>query len=574
MNVNELIEKVVSSVKSEWTTLEKIRFVYLETGKYLSKNTDFFFSMDGKLDDDNLSLKDLADIYNDDKLVESTKVICKSSALILKKIYDRLGIKSKLVKSVNNITEYKNGDKVLTVNHWMLAVYDEENVYFCTLSSDLPYIQMGMATKHFGVNIPYVKTLPNGDEQQVYEGEEIKHTVIPPKKLKDVDINIGYVKNYYSYNDDSQAINEKKLQYDDASFFMIRDALKANKLYYELEEYNTSFYKELVEFVGSNGNKISLYDTDFMSLTSDDWEIWLKILCKKVLLKINTITGDDFNVLPPLDNANWNFDSWIFSLCVQVQTYIYDYLAKGDTRLYESIDVMSFKYNKWSRKLKKDFNVGNNDYDYYNILTLLDKTNAIVNCIRSCGKNGNFRNLLSKLAYHFIPESHVLENNVTTEGNISNYYVANKFKVLFNRFFECNDGIKDFNKMEYSEQIVIIKEILNLMFPELTVENSSNIKNYNSDYSPIMNRINLYPLKSKTDGSYSLIFNIIGDDGKGDYDFLYDLKNNTFQVADVLSIIDSYIIVSKRMKDKLSIKDIENVEEDFDYDEISNGIKK
>ena len=131
MNVNELIEKVVSSVKSEWTTLEKIRFVYLETGKYLSKNTDFFFSMDGKLDDNNLSLKDLADIYNDDKLVESTKVICKSSALILKKIYDRLGIKSKLVKSVNNITEYKNGDNLLTVNHWMLAVYDKK--IFCKL---------------------------------------------------------------------------------------------------------------------------------------------------------------------------------------------------------------------------------------------------------------------------------------------------------------------------------------------------------------------------------------------------------------------------------------------------------
>ena len=86
-----------------------------------------------------------------------------------------------------------------------------------------------------------------------------------------------------------------------------------------------------------------------------------------------------------------------------------------------------------------------------------------------------------------------------------------------------------------------------------------------------MNRINLYPLKSKSDGSYSLIFNILSDDGKGDYDFLYDLKNNKFQVVDVLSIIDSYVIVSKRMKDKLSIMDIENVEEsynDYSYDEV------
>ena len=96
MNVNEIVNRVVFSVKKEWSTLEKIRFVYLETGKYLVKDTDFFFSMDGKLDDYNLSLEELADIYNNENPLESNKVICRSSALILKKIYDRLGIKSKL----------------------------------------------------------------------------------------------------------------------------------------------------------------------------------------------------------------------------------------------------------------------------------------------------------------------------------------------------------------------------------------------------------------------------------------------------------------------------------------------
>lgn len=571
MNVNEIVNRVVFSVKKEWSTLEKIRFVYLETGKYLVKDTDFFFSMDGKLDDYNLSLEELAYIYNNENPLESNKVICRSSALILKKIYDRLGIKSKLVKSVNNITEYKNNGNVLTVNHWMLVVYDESNAYFCTLPSDLPYIQSGMATKHFGVNIPYKKTLPNGDIQQVYDGEEIRHMVLSPEMLKKLDINVGYIKNYYSYGDDSQAIGEKKLQYDDAAFFMIRDALKANKLYYELEEYNTAFYKDLVKFTGSDGKIISMYDTDFRSLSAEDWQIWLKIMCKHVLDKINEMTGEDFNVLPPLENANWVFEPWLFSLCFLVQRYIYKYLAKGNDYIHDDIDLQSFKYSKWSRNLKRDFNTGNTDYDYYNILTILDKTNALVNWVYSGGKNGSFRNLLSKLAFHFIPAEHILENNISKEGNISNYYVANKFKVLFNRFFECNEGIRDFNKMEYSEQIVIIKEILNYMFQELTVEDSSNIENYNYDYSPIMNRINLYPLKSKSDGSYSLIFNIVSDDGKGDYDFLYDLKNNKFQVVDVLSIIDSYVIVSKRMKDKLSIMDIENVEEsynDYSYDEV------
>ena len=75
MNVNEIVNRVVFSVKKEWSTLEKIRFVYLETGKYLVKDTDFFFSMDGKLDDYNLSLEELADIYNNENPLESNKVI-------------------------------------------------------------------------------------------------------------------------------------------------------------------------------------------------------------------------------------------------------------------------------------------------------------------------------------------------------------------------------------------------------------------------------------------------------------------------------------------------------------------
>lgn len=199
MSIDDIINSAISGVKEEWPLIYKIRYVYITLGKFLKKNTDFFFSVDHKLGEMNMSFQDIRDAYsNDDELSES--IICKSSSIILKMIYDRLGIKSRLVKSLNNIIEYDDGTNKIDINHRFLAVSDGENEYFCTLSSDLPYIQMGMETKHFGVNIPYFKKI--GDiEQQVYEGEEIKHTVISKELLRKIDIAIGYIKNQYRYDE-------------------------------------------------------------------------------------------------------------------------------------------------------------------------------------------------------------------------------------------------------------------------------------------------------------------------------------------------------------------------------------
>ncbi len=43
MNINEIINYVVLGVNYNWPTINKIRYAYVELGKYLQKNTDFFF---------------------------------------------------------------------------------------------------------------------------------------------------------------------------------------------------------------------------------------------------------------------------------------------------------------------------------------------------------------------------------------------------------------------------------------------------------------------------------------------------------------------------------------------------
>lgn len=560
MNINEIINNIILGIKSEWSTLTKIRYAYVELGKYLQKDTDFFFSVDKKLGENNLSYEEIAAIYNDD-VVLSTRVICKSASVLLKTILDRLGIKSRLVKSINNVIDYSDGNNELLINHWMLAVNDGENEYFCTLSSDLPYIQMGMETKHFGVNIPYMKELNDGTTIQVYEGEEIKHSVLGQEELKNIDIEINYIKDYYRYNESNQPSKEWNLHYSNASFNMLKDAVRGNKLFYELEVGKTDFLNHLMNFEGENGRMITFYDTPISSLTEEDWNKWIKVVCGEVLGKICDILGYDIYPIPTLESNSWNYESWLLSLSSKIEDEIYRQFDLYNDEIKEiSIQVDNFKYNKWSKKLKQKLDI-NGIYDHENIIFILDKLNALVNCIKSKGKNGSMNSLLQSLSYHFINPYNLYENNIDEEGKLSSYYIANKFDEMFERVFSCNETITNFNMMSYSEQVVIIKEVLALMFPEINADNSKMVDGYDERFSPVLNRIQIYPVKSKIDGEYSIIFSVIGDDMDEDFYFFYDLKNNTFNVCNILDINNDYIFVSNRMKSKLGVEDLEDVEE-------------
>lgn len=564
MTINEAVDFIIKGVKEEWSALEKIRYVYIELGKILYKNTDFFFSVDNKLGDKNLTIEEIEKIYDDKKDSGDLKVICRSAAYILQKVYDILGIKSELIKSNNNIINYEDEDKdkSLEINHWFLAAYDEDGkAYFLTLASDLPYIQMGMQTKHFATNIPYTKTQKNGNVIQVYCGDEIKHTVLKDEQLRRIDMNIGYLKNYYNYDENYRLSNNVSLNYTDAAIAMLANELKGNKLYYDIEIQNTRFYKKLMEFRSAD-KELSLYGKKLDSLRKEDWDAWVKRLCKLVHKKIEQMIEYKIYIKTYYNEENWNYKEWLNDICVQLQRHLFRILKNDHSELYITGD---FNYSKWSRSMKKVIQSETGIYDIDNILLMLDKTNILVTSIELGQPTEKFMKVFTLLAYHFLNRNYVLESDVNGK-KVTNKYISHKFSVLFKKIFSCNEGPTEFNKMNYSEQTVIIKLMLEKMFPELNVANAIIGDNYDEQYTVIQNRIQVYAVKNKTSDEYAFIFHIVGDKSNKDfYDdafddcyYFYNPKENVFKVTNILNIGNDYNIISNRLKTR--IEDMENIE--------------
>ena len=553
MSVEDIINLAVSGIKDEWSNLEKIRYIYLTIGKYLSKDTDFFFSAEKKLGDLNSNIDELERIYNSLE-GENFKVICRSASYILQRALAKINIKSKIIKDITTFSDYQENGKEFRINHFFLAVEDDDKTYLMALASDLPYIQMGMKTRHFGSNIPQYLELRTGETVKIYEGEEIKHTILNDEDLIEMDKKIGYVNQYYNYDNEGNQSKKWNMNYNDTSYYMIKDALKNNKLYYEIEGQNTEFYKSLYSFRGSYDQAISFDNSKLGDLLQADWDKWVRILCQNINDKIEEITG--IYTKTNFDVSNWNYEEWLKEVCICVQDYVLIEANNGKVAKFDEYYVDdNFKFNKWSRKIKKKFGMPKIGEDYDNVLAILGKMNALVDFSKGKGDKTHFNDLLNSLAFHFIDSRNVI---MPHQKFITNHYIADKFSKVFPKLFSCNEIVTDFNKMKYSEQVVIIKDILELMYPELNYANSSQIDEYDDKYCATLNRVHIYPIKRRSDGQYAIVFNIIGDNMQGDYYFLYDLKKNTFEVANILQIYMDYIIVSERMKSRL--EDAEDIE--------------
>ncbi len=557
MDIEKLAEEIINGIDPSWDTLTKIRYVYIEVGKRVVRDTDFFFSVDEKLGDKNLTVDEIVQIY-DSEYGRGNKVICKSASNILKKVYDKLGIESKLIR-YNNSVHWQNGKDILTIYHWFLAVKDGDKTYFLTLNSDLPNIQMGLKTEHFANMIRHTRII-NGERVQIYEGEPITESIVDEKRLAEIDRKIGYIKNYYRVDSKSRKSNDFKQDYDDAGLVMLKNEIRGNKLYYDLITYESDFYSYFQRIRLENGEKKSLFDEKVANISDEMWLKWKKKICKAVLEKLEKMLGIELNVIPYLDSKDWNYDIWLMRLCVLCEDRILSYFNYNnavDTKDLR-VDVQNFKFNKWSGKIKTAFGYRNNPYDYNNVLLIIEKLNAIINAVdRKDIKS--FNKLYSLLAFHFIPSNTIYENNIDGEGYLSNLYIAKKFQKIFVNTFSCNSIRTNFNDMNYSEQVVIIKRVLEILFPEINYENSFNYDNYNDSYSAVMNRIQIYPVKSIENDNYCIIFSILGKKEDDDYYFFYDLKENTFRVMDVLEVLDNYVVISDRMKDKFNINNIESL---------------
>ena len=106
-SIRNITNTIISKIKPEWNKDEIIRFVYIKLGQKINKNVNFFYSLGEKLESKNYTYKELKRIY-EAKQVYSTSVICKTSALFLKKIYDELGIECELIQTISSNLKKNN----------------------------------------------------------------------------------------------------------------------------------------------------------------------------------------------------------------------------------------------------------------------------------------------------------------------------------------------------------------------------------------------------------------------------------------------------------------------------------
>lgn len=520
ITLNELIEQITSSVEPSWDTLKKIRHVYIELGKYLEKNTDFFMTVMHKVHKDyELKPEVIENIYNDDlddgERRDWNKVICRSAAILLSKCLNKLNIENKLIYSSGTTSLDEMDDESFEIRHvFVNAKIDDDKSIFLTLAADLPYIQNNFRTNSFGNLIRYKHVDEHGNEHQVYEGPEVTNLVeVSKDELFRIDKELGYT---YIVEDN----DEPKYVYGNYFFDSIKQKLSGNKLYLDLLAQDTDFYQDVL---GSHAFKANI----------------------KNVIKLKNITKRSCEYI----SRFFDFD-------------------------FKPYDIERFDYNKWYNDItefakNREFDVVGNDYGdrtFENILRVNDSfVNIVADLATSILDNSiteesliQYRNRFYKkllfLSRLFVDNEylpHYDENGVVNQN-----YISKKLQTIFKYAFSCNDEVTDFNRLSYNEQIAIIRLFIPIIFGDISEKNTYE----KGSNPPIFNVIRTYTYRMKSDGSYELVFEIDNHDVK-DY-YTYNLSSNKFkritQTKFWFTAVNN-IICSKDLKDKLNIeKDVEN----------------
>lgn len=267
-------DDIINSINPEWNKDEIIRYVYLYIGKLISKNVDFFYSLGRKLEYKNYSFDKLKRTY-ESKRITNLSVICKSSAIILKRIYDRLGIKSNLMETVdyNQFTDDETKE-TLDVHHWFLCVNGEDDrQYFLTIIPDLFYIQYNMKTKHFANRIDYYREV-DGKKIQIYKGPKINNTALTDEEIEKLDEKIGYIIPYYV--EEKNGKRKRYNGYDDIFIENLKMYARKNSYFIELG-YDTNFYKDITSYSIGNKTIEEYLNTNNFDMTEiDKWIQYIK----------------------------------------------------------------------------------------------------------------------------------------------------------------------------------------------------------------------------------------------------------------------------------------------------------
>lgn len=568
-----IISKLNLIKKDDWTTLDIIRFVYLEMGSFLEKNTDFF--LNDKLKNLKISDEVMYDIYEHNKINKAERkgviqyqVICKSAAYFLKYVFDKLNIKSTYV--------HMTGEEG-TIVHWFLVVQDDqEKQYFLTLAGDLPNIKNGFPTEHFGNHINYISELTlkpqyvipsdcdflklrkrtfinsEGVEESYYE---IDHELLCPpincnkkerkekyQKLKEIDTKIGYGRLY-----DCEELISPKQFYD---------------LFIQFSEYESDVYKTFFDAFGLGDDHFELID----NITQEQVNKFKRNLNTYIANFLNTKWNIKNNNDPEnQENFYKLYVSQLLNFEVDDIDNLFEFLKKNKKSknslsdeyrdIYDlilNILIIENRFDKFIIERNKKISGADFNAEAYNE----SKKNISIK---------NLKPLLNLVSQYTIKE----KVKINLKGGYAPLeYLINKFTILFPLIFDCDYQVHSSDKIlvtpfslqGYSEQKKIINEMMEKIFYDLTISNCGNMPNYDDQRSPIDNRIRILPLRNKETSEYCIGFIFKGNvlQNEDERMIIYIPSENLLRDYNPLEERDKYLFVSSSIKQQLD--DIENVD--------------
>lgn len=578
MNLEQEIERIVYSTNNFWTDLEKTRYVYIEVGKLVEKNSEFFFTQSGKLVKNALDEKEMSKINNSTKKgiendEEWYKVICRSAALLIQMILARLNIKSHLIKTKSYSMLTPESKK--KVYHWVLSVDIDNTHYAMTITADLHNIKNGFQPEHFGEVLDYDGY--NGNFG--YYGERLEFTPLSYDELKAIDEKIGYVNNIY---DRTKDLKNPRKDYNNTALDFIKNGLRKNYWFYRIITSTLPIYKNMYTITDGNDNKSNITSLDNKTI----FTIYADQLIKNCCLEVEKAIKDSYGLDLPILKYE-SYEKWQENICIFLEDDLIETYGEEHRDIIEVKDDFSFR--NWRIQQKGTLKCPYKSYD--DNLELLDLIDAYVSIIRSLNKAyknnivsendkkkiKTLSSLHEKICEHFMPDLAVFEKNIEiVEGRpyIKSDYINEKFRTMFPIIFDIDGEVKDFNNMGYSEQIATINKILLYMFPEVTLANSNQAESYKNAWKPLLNRIRTYCILNEKTREYELIIHIPSNfEFEDEFYYLYDLRKNTFRQIDILEDINNnknYEILSATLKDKFKkanaaknkyrYQDIEDVE--------------
>ena len=165
---------------------------------------------------------------------------------------------------------------------------------------------------------------------------------------------------------------------------------------------------------------------------------------------------------------------------------------------------------------------------------------------------------IEDISLQFVDEKYLPIN----KDELSNTYISKKINIAFKQIFDIGNKTI-FNDLELSEQIPIVKEILEIILQD--VKENKNLILYDDSKSPVMNRIFQTILFDKESLKPYYLFYIknngINNTNNGNIPIMFDMKENKLITnVSLMDILSKYYVI-KDVDLKMIIEEVNNKNE-------------